>query len=141
MHNNTISIGTDIVQTDRLKSWETFSYDQLRRIFSEQELIDCDYKNFASAVPKLAARFAAKEAFFKAISAALVNLGMIENTFSLLFLCKHVEVSKKIWNIPVLNVNWKAIEAITGKLQEMRVELSLSHEKEYAIAFVVILTK
>ena len=36
-----MTIGTDIVHVNRLKTWEFFSYDQLRRIFLREELEAC----------------------------------------------------------------------------------------------------
>jgi holo-[acyl-carrier protein] synthase len=131
-----LGIGTDIVHIKRLQKWSDFSYDQLRRVFAKQELID------ASRPASLAARFAAKEAFFKALSTALVKLGYTNKEFSMLFLCRHVSVVKSTWDVPVLKIDWAEIEAkIEQKLPKLKVELSISHEKEYAVAFVIIFSE
>jgi len=133
-----IFIGTDIVAIERLKRFESFSYDQMRRIFSGEEL---DYCKLGDSFDweKLAARFAAKEAFFKALSAALVALGKTKHEFSFLFLCQHVSVSKITWDVPVLVVTWEAIEEKVGeKLPDLRAEVSISHEKSHAIATVLL---
>ena len=128
-----LGVGIDIVKIDRFKRWQDFSYDQMRRVFSRQELED------PTDLSQLASRFAAKEAFFKALSASLVTLGMIENEFSFLFLCRHVEVRKTTWNVPMLHVDWESIGQVVGKgIHGLRVDLSLSHEKEFAVAYVVI---
>lgn len=128
-----LGIGTDIVRIDRFEKWKDFSYDQKRRIFSDQELSDC-----GNDISSLAVRFAAKEAFFKALSATLVKLGMTKHEFTFLFLCDHVEVMKQEWGVPKLEIAWTRIEEHVGKLPVLSVELSLSHEKEFAMAFVVI---
>ena len=128
-------IGVDIVQNSRFDSWKRFSQDQLRRVFSQEEIEACD------SVVRLATYFAAKEAFFKALSATLVSLSMTNQEFSLLFLCSCVEVKKITWDVPVLHVNWSVIERkIEKKLPDLKVELSLSHEKEYSIAYVLVST-
>jgi len=131
-------VGTDIVKNDRFKSWQDFSHDKFLRVFSEDELASCQKEsgyNFAS----LGVRFAAKEAFFKALSATLVRLCLTKNEFSFLFVCKHVRVGKTVWDVPILEVDWKAIEQqIDHSLPKLRVELSLSHEQDYSVAFVVI---
>ena len=183
-----LGIGVDIVEIKRLRKWEKFSYDQLRRIFSKVELFDVSHPSILFSHPdgfqkslgmngwvcvgfdedlaisvrpeccrqavyrgmldvskgeydssSLAARFAAKEAFFKALSATLVKLGYTKKEFSLLFLCRHVSVVKSTWDVPVLKIDWTAIEEkIENNLQKLKVELSISHEKDYAVAFVVI---
>lgn len=135
-----LSLGTDIVNINRLKKWDHFSYDQLSRIFSKEELAFCrheDSYNWQS----LAARFAAKEAFFKALSSLLVKLKKTNYEFSFLFLCSHIRVHHTIWDVPELIVDWKAIEEKTREtLPLLQVDVSLSHEQEYAVAFVVLLT-
>jgi holo-[acyl-carrier protein] synthase len=128
-----LGIGTDIVSIKRFKKWEKFSHDQLRKIFSAEEL-KLDFV-------RLAARFAAKEAFFKALSAALIKLNLTKNEFSFLFFCKNVEVKNGTWDVPFFVINWQAIEEKIGaKLPKISVELSLSHEKDFAIAFVLMET-
>lgn len=131
-----LGIGTDIVHVQRLRKWSDFSYDQLRRLFSKEELED-----YGGQLPSLAARFAAKEAFFKALSATFVKLGCTNKEFSFLFLSRHVSVVKSRWDVPALQIDWAAIEEkIEQKVPEVKVELSISHEKEYAVAFVLLYT-
>ena len=141
-----IFIGTDIVAVERLKRFDRFSYDQMRRIFSREEL---DYCKLGDSFDwqKLAARFAAKEAFFKAMSAMLVSLGKTKHEFSFLFLCQHVSVSKTEWDVPVLVVAWEAIEEKIREKFLSRVftktpvsQLSLAHEQSHAIATVLLET-
>jgi len=128
------AIGCDIVAVKRIRKFERFSRDKLTKIFSEEELDYCK-ADWAS----LAARFAAKEAFFKAFSSLLVKLKITSHEFSLLFLCKHVSVDKTTWDVPSLKVNWEAIEKkIQQKLPVLEVELSIAHENDFAVAYVVM---
>jgi phosphopantethiene--protein transferase domain len=127
-----LGIGTDIVRIDRFKAWESYSYDQLRRVFTPHELLQRD-------AARLASRFAAKEAFYKALSASLVQLGYTEQEFSLLFICQHVEVRKGVWDVPALQVAWKEVSRkIQKELPNIQAELSLSHEREFALAYVIL---
>lgn len=130
-------IGVDIVQVVRFESWERFSSDKLERIFSQQELQYClenDEKNWQ----KLAVRFAAKEAFYKAFSQTLQHLFLTHTTMSLLAFCKHVRVETSDWG-PTLCVDWDAFEKALGcRLPALKTHVSLSHEKESVIAFVII---
>lgn len=131
-------IGTDIVLIDRFNQWASYSPERLAKIFALEELKDCCI-NGVLIPEKLAARFAAKEAFYKALSAALVQLGLTGQTFSLLFTCPHVMITSGTWQVPVLQVNWAGLEEKIGAtLPKLSVHLSLSHEKTAAIAFVVI---
>lgn len=133
-----LGVGIDIVKVDRFKKWEYFSPEQLNRVFFASEVEEIDKKNPGFAT-FLASRFAVKEAFFKALSSTLVTLGMTEYEFTLLFLCKCVRVVKKKWDVPMLQVNWDLIEEkIKRKLPLLKVALSLSHERDYAVAYVVI---
>ncbi len=88
---------------------------------------------------RLASRFAAKEAFFKALSATLVNLNLTSKTFSFLFACQNIEVVKGEWDVPQFKINWHAFEKIIEKkLPKFKTDLSISHEKSYVISYVVI---
>ena len=87
----------------------------------------------------LAVRFAAKEAVFKALSAALVQLDLTRTTFSFLFLCKHVQLLKKTWDVPQLYVDWQAVEhKIGAALPALKTHVSVAHERLHVVAFVVL---
>ena len=134
-----LGIGIDLVSIERFRRWTTYSPAQLARVFSDTELRDCTDAAGVLDPAKLATRFAAKEAFFKALSAALVSLNKTDKTFSLLWLCRHVQVTLGTWGVPMLVVDWAAIEQQIGSpLPKIAVHLSLSHEKEYAQAVVFI---
>ena len=81
-----LGIGTDVVQVSRFERWRKYKKEQLLRIFSPQELNDCFVEGVLN-IEKLASRFAAKEAFFKAFSQMLVRLQVTRVPFSFLFAC------------------------------------------------------
>lgn len=133
-----LGVGTDIVQVSRFNHWQHFPASKLLRVFAEQELADC--LSSSGYVPeKLAARFAVKEAFFKALSAMLVAVNKTEKTFTLLTICPQVWIEKGTWEVPVVRVNWDFFQTLVGGgLPLARVAVSFSHERNYAVAFVVI---
>jgi|WetSurMetagenome_2_1015567.scaffolds.fasta_scaffold1142893_1 phosphopantetheine--protein transferase-like protein len=132
-------IGIDSVKISRFDSWSQASEKRLFRVFSIEETRDCIVRGKGYDSSKLAARFAAKEAFFKALSATLVSLGKTQHTFSLLSVCALCQVAKPVWGVPTLAVDWHGIEALIKEpLPKLSVQLSVAHEGEYAMAFVVI---
>lgn len=144
-----LGIGADIVEVARFQMWANFPQSRLCKIFSVQEIESCknlgepqqEQPYFAYCPEKLASRFAAKEAFYKALSASLVKLNLTQNQFSLMFSCNYVQVIPTTWGIPKLEVNWSCFEEKIGaKLPEVQVDLSLAHERLHAIAFVLIST-
>jgi phosphopantetheine--protein transferase-like protein len=133
-----LGIGVDIAEIDRFKPWCSYSSEQLSRIFSPKELEQCK-RNGKLSADRLASRFAAKEAFFKALSASLVKLKVTDCTFSFLFTCRSMEILTGEWDVPQLHVDWKKIEnKIKCKLPNLTSECSLSHEKRHAVSMVVI---
>ncbi|MFA6263394.1 MAG: holo-ACP synthase [Candidatus Babeliales bacterium] len=132
-------VGVDIVSIQRFQRWKTFPPERLNTIFSAQEISDCRADDKTLLSDKLAARFAAKEAFYKALSVVCVSYGLTATTFSLRSICTHVEVRYGTWGVPVLHVAWDRIEQIMGaRVPRVDVHLSLSHERDMAVAFVVL---
>jgi len=129
-----LGIGTDIVDVARFNRWKEFPENRLQKVFSQKELFDCKL-----SPEKLAVRFAAKEAFYKALSNSLITFGFTRVTFSFMFACRNISVEYTTWNVPILHINWKEFEDKIGKkLSKIKTHLSLSHERETAIAFVVL---
>lgn len=128
-----IKTGIDIIEVERIKSSiESMGDKFLRRIFTENE-IEYSSKSEPHKYEHFAARFAAKEAAFKAISELLNSKYDVEY--------KNVEVLVDENDRPSINFidlkdeikdNFKKIESI---------DISISHIKEYAIANVVLLLK
>ena len=133
-----LGIGTDIVRVDRFQSWINLEKEKFLHVFSEQELNYC-YKRGKLDLESLASRFAAKEAFYKALSSSLIKLNLNKKDFFFMFSCKNVDVLIQEWGVPKLHINWPAFESKIGiKIPNLNLNLSISHEKDYAIAFVVI---
>ena len=119
-----LGIGTDIAEVARIaKSIENNSFKE--KIFSKTEIAYCEAK--ANKAESYAARFAAKEAFFKALGTGWRG-GMAFN---------EVEVINDELGKPSLNVSGKTSEIIADK-KIKNIHVSLSHTKEMAMATVVL---
>ena len=132
-----LGIGIDIVEVKRFDSWEQ---RELSAIFSVAEQKEADQiESSELRLQFLASRFAAKEAFYKALSNALIHLSFTSKAFSFQFARGQVGVIKGVWDVPTLEVNWGAFEEKIGaKLPKITTHLSISHEKSYACAIVLL---
>ena len=119
-----LGIGFDMVEVDRLDSWAA-NKKIAARYFHETEMDDMMKQNKLVA-QSLAARFAAKEAFGKALGTGISGFEM-----------KDLRVISGKNGKPELLVYGKAKEILESH-GGGRVYLSLSHEKTYAGAVVVI---
>lgn len=120
-----LGIGTDITEVARFSRWIK-NPEMIKRFFNEAEIME---KGTESArCQHYAVRFAAKEAFSKALGTGLSY-----------FELKDVYISKDELGKPVLNVEKSARDALIKFLgNEYKLHVTLSHEKEYAVAFVII---
>ncbi len=135
-----LGTGIDIVDVSRFMGWSKYSKERLLKVFSDYELSFASQKSEGCFAQYLAVRFAAKEALFKALSASLVNLGLTKNSFSFQFARQYIEVISGEWEVPIFKINWHAFEEKVGSnfSKDLKTHLSLSHEKEYATAVVII---
>ena len=119
-----ISCGTDIIEIERVKdAVENYENKFKSEIFTEKEVEYCE-SHKEQRFQHYAARFAAKEAIFKAISTKL-DKSYSWNDFEI--------VNNEIGKPEVfLKIEIPEIENI---------DVSLSHCKEYAVANVVVLFK
>ncbi len=113
----------DIVQIDRFIPW-TENQDLMKRFFSEGEL-QC-LENRADMAQALAVRFAAKEAFGKALGTGLRNLVL-----------KDIQVQQDELGKPHLGLSGSAKKALQESGATV-VHVSLSHDGNYGIAYVVL---
>jgi holo-[acyl-carrier protein] synthase len=104
-----MEIGIDIIETKRIDKLLK-NKRALLKVFSEVELKAVDYSYL-----RLAARWAAKEAYFKAIKKKIDWLRVVIKN----------------------DKNGAPFFEIDGKIQK-KAKLSLSHEKNYAVAVVII---
>ncbi len=119
-----IYCGTDIIEIDRIKkSIEDFGQAFLTKVFTEKEIEYCESKK-EMKYQHYAARFAAKEAIFKAVSK------MLPNKFELGW--KNVQIENDENGRPeVIFINYE----VKGLAQ---IDLSLSHCESFAVAMCVI---
>lgn len=126
-----VGVGTDIVAVQRFESWQSFSQDRLKRIFSQHELDYCSDAQGRYVLERLAVRFAAKEACYKALSGFIDQKNQGQRMVPFLTLAPLIEVFNSTSGVPYLRINWQ-------EAQGLQVHASFSHEKEYALAFVVL---
>ena len=139
-----LGIGTDIVEVKRFEAWAGKDGSGLEKIFTERELADCRYpekseKDLFYSPEKLAVRFAAKEAGYKTLSNALIYFKKNNKEFGFLGVANCFEIVKEVWGVPSLLVNWDLLSEKVGIVlpADVKVHLSLSHEKSHVIAFVL----
>lgn len=124
-------IGIDAVAIKRFKEWQYRSQKSLKRILTEAEIQYCLSVAVKSA-ERFAARYAAKEAFLKAVSAAYP-----EFTYSLLSVCRCVEIRNATSGAPYMVVNWHKL--LKNAIQQKSyVHLSMSHTEDSAFVVVII---
>ena len=122
-----VQCGVDIIEISRVKeSIENIGDNFLNRVYTKNEIEYCESRG-KSKYEHYAARFAVKEAVFKALSQ------MVKNKYEITW--KDIETLNDEQGRPkveVLFIKDKKIENI---------DVSISHCKEYAIANVVVLLK
>ena len=123
-----IGIGTDIVEIKRFSLLFKRNKKFKARIFSKTEINYCNKKkNFCSCFAK---RFAAKESFAKALGTGIAN-GLNFNEIEI------VNNSKGRPSINLIGKSKKVVKKIINK-NKFNVKLSLSDEKKYAIATLIL---
>ena len=116
-------IGVDIVSVDRIeKSLERESF--IKRIYGPAEIALFVGENKVKT-NSLAANFAAKEAFSKALGTGVRGFDFDE-----------VQILRNELGAPYFEFSGRAKQIVESKNLECKV--SLSHEKDKAIAFVVV---
>jgi len=130
--------GIDLVYIPRFKSWATYTDAQLLTLFSEAEVSSYHQKT-EKAEQFLASRFAVKEAFYKAISGLCAENPKI-TPFSLRAIARFVEIRPHPrWQTPELKFDAAGFTATVGtNLPPFKASITLSHENEYALAYVFI---
>ena len=117
-------IGIDVIHVKRMERWLGNS-NLLERYFHPEELETIKSRGNAAAL-SLAARFAAKEAFGKALGTGLSEL-----------ILKDIMVTNKFNGKPEIKVFGTA-KAALEKSNSNNVHISLTHESDNAIAMVVL---
>lgn len=120
-----IAHGIDIVSVQRIKgAIERGGASFLKRVFTNAETNFCKVR--ARRFEHYAARFAAKEAFVKA-------LGDRAHAVAL----NQIEVRRYPSGKPYLVLSNEALK-LAGLNRKTQIELSMSHEREFAVASVIL---
>ena len=117
-------IGVDVVAVHRMRRWMG-DPELIHRYFASEER-DAIYERQDGAALSLAARFAAKEAFAKAVGTGFRGFNLRE-----------VWVVNDGLGKPEIHLTGGAARAM-ARIGGSRVFVSLTHEQEHAIAMVVI---
>ena len=125
--NNIFGIGTDIVDILRIKKILNKNKKIKNRIFSVKEIQHCESKK--NKIASYSKRFAAKEAFDKALGTGITK-GISFNEIS-------IYNSKN--GVPFIELLGKTKRIVKNIIKKKnKIYLSLSDEKKYALAMVVI---
>lgn len=117
-------IGIDVIEVERIaRAIERYGEHFLRRIYTDVEQEYCE-RSPATRMLHYAARFAAKEAFSKAIGTGISDG----------FRFRECGVVNAPGGMPILVLSGE----LAQRWAEYRLHLSLSHTQQYAAACVVI---
>ena len=113
--------GVDIIEIPRIQQvLDRYGQRFLNRIFTPGEIAYC-----RGRAPNLAGRFAAKEATMKALGTGARGVSW-----------KDIEVVRAESGAPSVKLHGRA-EIRAERLGVSEISLSMSHSREYAVAFVV----
>ena len=120
-----IVVGVDLVSISRFNQLlQRFDQYLTQYVFTSYELEQC-----GQSIQRLAARYAAKEAVSKALQVGLVHMSKHGIPAS------EIEVYTQASGAPALKLYGTANE-LAQHMQIQALKVSLSHEKDYAIAMV-----
>ena len=118
----TLSSGVDIIEISRIRRvLDRYPQRFLHRVYTDGEIAYC-----RGRAPNLAARFAAKEATMKALGTGIRGVGW-----------KDIEITRRESGAPGVLLHGRA-KLRAQRLGVLDISLSLSHSREYAVAFVVL---
>ena len=117
----TSAVGVDIIEIDRIAAALVRHGDRfLKRVYTKLEVAAC-----RGRVNELAVRFSAKEAVMKALGTGARGVAWRE-----------IEVLPNHRGKPLVYLHGRALER-AEKIGLRDVDISLSHSKDFAVAFVV----
>lgn len=120
-----VKIGTDICQIDRVKlAYRRYGKRFLNRILTKKEIKYVTSKK-RNLITRLAGRFAAKEATSKVLGTGLRGVYF-----------KEIEILREKSGAPKI-VLYKRAKQKAKKLGLINFEVSISHERDFAIAVVI----
>jgi len=122
-------VGTDIINVSRVgKILKKNKTEFKKKIFTKKEIFYCDSKKNSESY--YAKRFAAKEAFVKALGTGFSN-GLLH---------KDVEIINNKKGKPIIKMSSRSAKIINKILKNKKysIHLSLSDDKPWAVATVII---
>ncbi|MDX2474185.1 MAG: holo-ACP synthase [Candidatus Krumholzibacteria bacterium] len=120
-------IGTDIVAVDRVRELLNRHGDRfLARCFQPQERARIQARHGPAREAMVAGRWAAKEAFLKALGGSIAHIPY-----------QDIAVSSAEAGAPLLSVTGLAAEAL-NTCGGRKLHLTISHERQFAVATVLI---
>ncbi len=123
-----LSVGVDLVELDRIQRLIVRHGDRfLTRIYTTEEIA-----RYRDRVPELAVRFAAKEAISKALGVGLNHMSTRGIGW------QDAEILPDALGKPVVHLSGRA-QALAEEQGLREWAISLSHGRDYAVAFVVAL--
>ncbi len=121
-----IGIGSDVIAVDRIKKLLTWRKDAfLQKILTDNEVNLSQHINATRLAGYIADRFAAKEAFSKALGTGIGKYVAF----------KDIEILKTSAGKPYFNFSARFKKSLGD---DIKIHLSMSDEAEYAQAFVII---
>ena len=114
-------IGTDIIEISRIEKAINRTKTFKEKVYSEKEIEHIEKKKNSYA--SYAGRFAAKEAFSKAMGTGVRG-----------FLLKDIEILNDELGKPVVYL----YNEIKKLAEGLKIQISISHSKEYAVSTVVL---
>jgi holo-[acyl-carrier protein] synthase len=124
-----VRTGIDIVEIDRIRNAVDSAGDSfIRRVFTEKEIAYCESKKKAG-IMSYAARFSAKEAVSKALGTGIATGVSFQD----------IEIVNDEYGKPHVFLHGEA-EKRYGSIGGKTLDISLTHSRDYAAAFVVIET-
>ncbi len=125
--NNIFGVGTDIIDILRVKKLLKKNTKFKKKVFSVKEIIHCESQS--NKIASYSKRFAAKEAFAKALGTGISN-GISFNEISI--------INNKN-GAPFIELLRKTKTIVNNLIKrKYKIYLSLSDEKKYALAMVII---
>lgn len=121
-----VSIGIDIVEVYRIRETVERTPRFVERVYTEKEREYCEKKG-AAAAQSYAARFAAKEAFLKALKTGWRGKVTWQD----------MEILNDEQGVPTLEVTGEA-RRLYENLGANKIHLSMSHTTEHAVAQVIL---
>ena len=121
-----VSIGTDIVEVYRIRETIERTPRFVERVFTPYEVEYCESKG-AAAAQSYAGRFAAKEAFLKALKTGWRGK----------LTWQDMEIRSDPDGVPILEIRDEA-RKIMDALGATHIHISISHTTEHAVAQVIL---